>query len=110
MPRVGSSMIRTFGLVDEPLASTTFCWLPPDRNADRVAQLWNLSCSLVAQSAASLASEPMPMTPNRVAQRLQAGEADVALDAQLHHQALLAAVLGHEPDAGLHGGAWGSRA
>ena len=31
MPRVGSSMISTLGLVDSHLASTTFCWLPPER-------------------------------------------------------------------------------
>ncbi len=31
MPRVGSSKIRICGRVSSHLASTTFCWLPPDR-------------------------------------------------------------------------------
>ena len=30
MPRVGSSRMITRGLIDSHLASTTFCWLPPD--------------------------------------------------------------------------------
>ena len=30
-PRVGSSKIRTPGWIASHLASTTFCWLPPDR-------------------------------------------------------------------------------
>ena len=30
MPRVGSSRIRTVGFDASHLASTTFCWLPPD--------------------------------------------------------------------------------
>ena len=30
MPRVGSSKIMTCGCIDSHLASTTFCWLPPD--------------------------------------------------------------------------------
>ena len=30
MPRVGSSMMRMRGLVASHLASTTFCWLPPE--------------------------------------------------------------------------------
>jgi hypothetical protein len=30
MPRLGSSISRTFGLVISALPITTFCWLPPD--------------------------------------------------------------------------------
>ena len=30
MPRVGSSKMITFGFIASHLASTTFCWLPPD--------------------------------------------------------------------------------
>ncbi len=30
MPRVGSSMISTRGLAASHLASTTFCWFPPE--------------------------------------------------------------------------------
>ena len=64
MPRVGSSMIRTFGPVASHLPSTTFCWLPPERNPTGSESFWNFSCSLVAQSDASLASEPEPITPS----------------------------------------------
>ena len=31
MPRVGSSRIRISGPENSHFASTTFCWLPPDR-------------------------------------------------------------------------------
>jgi len=31
IPRVGSSKISTFGAIISHLASTTFCWLPPDK-------------------------------------------------------------------------------
>ncbi len=30
MPRVGSSTISRLGFLPSHLASTTFCWLPPD--------------------------------------------------------------------------------
>src|SRR3954454_10566071 len=64
MPRVGSSMMSTFGLVASHLASTTFCWLPPDRNPTGSPSRWNLSWSLAAQSRASEASAPPPISPS----------------------------------------------
>src|SRR3954447_18561118 len=63
MPRVGSSMIRTFGPVASHFPSTTFCWLPPERKPTGSASLWYFSWSLAAQSEASFSSEPDPMIP-----------------------------------------------
>ena len=37
MPRVGSSSMRTFGRVASHRASSTFCWLPPEREPTGVS-------------------------------------------------------------------------
>ena len=50
MPRVGSSKITTFGAIDSHFASTTFCWLPPDRVPTSV------SMEAVRMSSAALRS------------------------------------------------------
>src|SRR4051794_36592018 len=65
MPRVGSSMISSFGLVASHLASTTFCWLPPDRKPTGSPKRCSLICRRWAQSEASALSAPRPMTPRR---------------------------------------------
>src|SRR4051794_7765419 len=64
MPRVGSSMISTFGDVASHLPRTTFCWLPPERNPTGSPRRWNFSCSRSAQWAARLCSAPPPMSPS----------------------------------------------
>src|SRR3954452_1156802 len=64
MPRVGSSMISTFGDVASHLPRTTFCWLPPERTPTGSPRRWNFSCSRSAQWAARLCSAPPPMSPS----------------------------------------------
>src|SRR4051794_8524774 len=66
MPRVGSSTIRTLGSVDSHLASTTFCWLPPDSVPTLSLREWNLSCSRWAHSSAMIRSALPAMSPMRV--------------------------------------------
>src|SRR4051794_28430501 len=65
MPRVGSSMISSLGSVASHLASTTFCWLPPDRKPTGSPRSCSLICRRCAQSAATRRSAPRPMTPSR---------------------------------------------
>ena len=50
MPRVGSSKIRICGWVLSHFASTTFCWLPPDRNRTSCSGPWALSSVTAASS------------------------------------------------------------
>src|SRR5215207_5113687 len=65
IPRVGSSTISSFGSVASHLASTTFCWLPPERNPAGSSRRWNLSCSRVAHSRASRCSAALRIKPRR---------------------------------------------
>ena len=83
------------------LASTTFCWLPPESVQTGFVSRPYLSCSRGAQSAANRRSAAARDQPSRGARR-ERGERDVALDREVHHEPLLAAVLGHEPDPGRH--------
>ena len=109
MPRVGSSTISTCGSVASHLASTTFCWLPPERTSTGSRRRWYLSCRRAAHSSASavlVGAEDQP----EPRERAQPGERRVARDGEVHHEALLAAVLGHEADAGPHRRAAGGRA
>ena len=103
MPRVGSSTISTFGPVASHLPSTTFCWLPPDSVPTLSCRRWNFSCSRAAHSSASEFSALLRISPARD-ERAQPRQRDVAGDREVHHQALLAAVLGDEAEAGAHGG------
>src|SRR4051794_8675211 len=65
MPRVGSSMMSTRGSVASHLPSTTFCWLPPERNPTGSPKPCSLMRRRSAQSAAIARSAPRPMTPRR---------------------------------------------
>ena len=101
MPRVGSSTISSFGFVASHLASTTFCWLPPDSVPTGSSSRWYLSCSLVPHSLASAFSAAERIRPP-LASDAEPRQRRVARDREVHHEALLAAVLGHEADAGAH--------
>ena len=103
MPRVGSSTISTFGLVASHLPSTTFCWLPPDSVPTLSPSRWYLSCSRAAHSSASEFSAPLRISPVRASARRRVSD-DVAGDREVHHEPLLAAVLGDEAEPGTHGG------
>ena len=65
MPRVGSSTISTAGLRLSHLASTTFCWLPPDSMETGSVSRPYLIASRAAQSAASACSDEARMNPAR---------------------------------------------
>ncbi len=85
-------------------ASTTFCWFPPESELTGFESRPYLICSRVAQSRRE------PALGNRgeeaeLHQPPERRERDVAHDRRAHHEALLAAVLGHEGDPGRHGGA-----
>ena len=63
---------------------------------------WNFSCSLVAQSRGQRASAAGRITPSLCASACRRVRPMLRSMRELHHQALLAAVLGHEADAGPH--------
>ena len=63
MPRVGSSTISTAGLRPSHLASTTFCWLPPESMDTGSLSLPYLILSRDAQSAAIARSAEARMSP-----------------------------------------------
>src|SRR3954454_2205584 len=65
MPRVGSSTMSTRGSVDSHLASTTFCWLPPDRVDTGSDSFPALTCSFFDQAAAVARSRRAESRPRR---------------------------------------------
>ena len=72
IPRVGSSTISSAGLRLSHLASTTFCWLPPDRNVTGLVIRRYFTCSRWAQSAANERSVRPDSSPARVRRRSDA--------------------------------------
>src|SRR3984957_6633485 len=62
MPRVGSSKITTFGVIDSHFASTTFCWLPPDRVPTIVSMEAVRMSSAALRSVALRRSAPVRMS------------------------------------------------
>ena len=58
MPRVGSSTIRSVGLRPSHLASTVFCWLPPESVQTGFVSFAYFSRRRSAQSRAKARSEP----------------------------------------------------
>ena len=71
MPRVGSSMISSFGSVASHFASTTFCWLPPDSVPTVSSRRWYFSCRRVAHSLASARSLAARMIPAGASWRMR---------------------------------------
>ena len=63
MPRVGSSMISTFGSVASHLPSTTFCWLPPESVPTGASRSPAFRRRRLPQSAASVDSLFAEMRP-----------------------------------------------
>ena len=101
MPRVGSSTISSAGWRPSHLASTTFCWLPPDS--------WDTGSMsrpyLRLQPDRPVGRErPFRRRPDQaaLAQPAERGERHVLLHRHVHDQALLPAVLGDEADARGH--------
>ena len=104
MPRVGSSTTSSFGPVASHLASTIFCWLPPESVPPSLSRLPALTCRRPAQA-------PGRAVLRGGAEQARAGEpvaddeGEVAGDRHVDDQALLAAVLGDEAHARLDRGA-----
>ena len=103
MPRVGWSRISTRGAGISHLASSTFCWLPPDSVL--------VSCSIPvattrirpAKSSASFASARAIDHAEPVGEAAQHRQRLVRPDRELEHEPLVVAVLGQERDAELQG-------
>ena len=92
-------MISSRGSVASHLASTTFCWLPPESVETAY------SCEPVltwSRLRPLLGGAPLarPVDEAAVVSLLRSVSVDVPGDGQVHHEALLAAVLRHEADAG----------
>src|SRR6218665_2646689 len=66
MPRVGSSHSRHSGSVARQRASTTFCWLPPDRPETAMRGVASLMRRRSTMRATSARSRPRRTTPARV--------------------------------------------
>ena len=98
-PAVGSSKINTSGSVPSHLASTTFCWLPPE--SSRTGRLgWatltvnRLIRSSDERSALGLARQ------DAVLHLLEQRQQQVLPHRVVQHQALLAAVLRDQRETG----------
>ncbi len=80
MPRVGSSRISSFGSVASHLASTTFCWLPPERNPTGSSRRWKRRRSRSAHSRVRRFSAPARISPSRVSAFMRVSVALRAID------------------------------
>ena len=100
MPRVGSSKNSTRASVSSHLATTTFCWLPPDSVCTGVRSDGARMSSCSARFSRGLVLGP-PVDPGGLPGHVR--QRDVGLDAQLQRQPLALAVLGHVADAGVDG-------
>ena len=101
MPRVGSSMMKIDGSDISHLASTTFCWLPPDRllaGCDIEPALM-LSASATARRPRRRRSLLDEFAAASAANFGRAASAMFSAIAHVHQQAFLAPVLGDEGDA-----------
>ena len=91
---------RSTGSAISHLAITTFCWLPPER---LLTGCWSIApdliCSAAANSAAVATSRRLVDDARAAGDRRQGGERDVLGDGDIHHQPLLAPVLGDEGHA-----------
>ena len=100
MPIVGSSMMKTRGLVSSHLANSTFCWLPPES-----WRAWAKGPGARTFSRAMLRTPVSTIfgrssTPSRLAKRDEHRQADVVDQRELRKDALLEAIAGEERDAG----------
>ena len=90
-------------LAGEPFASTTFCWLPPESDDTEFDMRPYLTWSRLAQSSAELpfvGGEQQAVTLQPPERRKR----DVVCRREIHHEPMLAAILGYEPDPRRHRG------
>ncbi len=74
MPRVGSSKMITLGVIASHLASTTFCWLPPDSTVTAVRSAGALMFSRRRWRSAVAASEAGRISRSRAWLKRSASE------------------------------------
>src|SRR5262245_33695326 len=96
MPWVGSSKMKTSAPVSIHLASTIFCWLPPER--------WRAGCStlatLLTRGALLFARAGNRRRPDQPEFRHR-GQGDVFADREGEDAAVAFAVLGQQHDPGV---------
>ncbi len=92
MPRLGSSISSTFGLVISALPMTTFCWLPPDIEVTSKSGLGALIERSRIASRMAFFSAP-PLIWKTACEAAEAGQRQVAGDGQDLHQAFALPVL-----------------
>ena len=97
-PRVGSSSTTTRGCGCSTLASASFCWLPPDSDEARCAQVAGADAEGLAPPAASAASSLAPGRA-RAARSAQVHQREVLAQAEVDMQALALAVFAQVGDA-----------
>ena len=99
-PRVGWSRTRSFSGRSNSRATTTFCWLPPDRVATGSAAGADVegddAVHRIARDGSLVAQHPVA-----VRRTVVAGEHEVVGDAERQDEPEPLAVRGHEADAGL---------
>ena len=98
MPRVGSSTIRIFGSSASQRASTTFCWLPPERFRTICSGL-AMRIRGVLEALDQLALRAARRRSRTSAEAAERGHATGCCGRPGEEQRLLLAVLGHEADA-----------
>ena len=100
MPCVGSSRIRTLGLVESHLANATFCRLPPERVRDELVDACRVAHRRsVWRRTRRYAAPPRRRHPNR-ASLIDDRQGDVVNDRSRHDEADAVAVFGQigEPE------------
>ena len=101
-PRVGSSSSSTSGSRASALASTTFCWLPPDSRLTGPPSAPLIESRSRSSSTTERSRSPRRRKPPRVS-ALEDAQGDVVVDGELEHQPFALAVLGDVEDALAHG-------
>ncbi len=101
-PRVGSSRIRMRLLAASHLASTSFCWLPPESVDGRRAPARSArTCSRSQYSRASGALLALP-DPRQARQPVEHRQRGVLARQHRENQSLALAIFGHQSDAEPH--------
>ena len=87
----------------KPLASTTFCWLPPERLDTGASMLAAFSLRLAPSSPTRRRSDGAPQEAETVHDRRQPRHRRIDANGRVEHDALQLAILRHEADPGFDG-------
>ena len=105
MPCVGSSKMSTSAPDSSHFASTTFCWLPPERYPIGLSSSGTLICEPLDQVRARRVApgRGSAAAASRLSRnRRSVGRRDVLADRERVHGALVLPVLGQQHDSGPH--------